>query len=110
MEENLIGKAREEYWREIINDQLGSGKSGNKYCLLKGVSYKRFLYWHRKFQNQDKELSNTLLKEESGSNFISLPNSFSSNIVSEEFSNDEACEIELYLPLRIKLRVSGVSL
>ncbi|HMO18804.1 MAG TPA: hypothetical protein PKA63_11300 [Oligoflexia bacterium] len=110
MEENLTGKVRAEYWREIINDQLVSDMSGNKYCLLKGVSYKRFLYWQRKFRYQDKKLSSSLPKEETGLNFIPLPNSFSSNIVSEEFSNDEACEIDLYLPLRIKLRVSGVSL
>lgn len=110
MEEELRGKAREEYWRDIINDQLCSGISVNKYCLLKGVSYKRFLYWQRKFKNQYNDLSNSFVKEELGSNFISLPNTFSSNIASEEFSNNEACEIELYLPLRIKLRVSGVSL
>jgi hypothetical protein len=110
MEEELRGKAREEYWREIVNEQLCSGKSGNKYCQLKGVRYKNFLYWQRKFKKQGKDLSNSLLNEETGSNFIALPNTLSSSIVSEGCSNEEACEMELYLPLRIKLRVSGVSL
>ncbi len=41
------------YWREHIDAWQGSGESGSAYCEHQQLVYHRFIYWRRKFQQQD---------------------------------------------------------
>ncbi len=42
-----------QYWREHIDAWQGSGESGSAYYEHQQLVYHRFIYWCRKFQQQD---------------------------------------------------------
>lgn len=105
--EGLQGKEREEFWREIVNGQSGSGMSCNKYCISKGVNYDRFLYWQGKFRRLEQQTERSLVK--SKTDFISLANFIENDEIAVDSSKEESPSIELELPFGIKLKVKGVS-
>jgi hypothetical protein len=104
--EELQGKARAEFWREIVSGQSSCGMSCRNYCESKGVNYERFLYWQSKFRRLEESPEKSLVKAET--NFISVANFIDKEEQPVDPLKEEYSKIELELPYGIKLRVSGV--
>jgi len=53
MSNPISSDQRSQYWREHIDACRDSGSSGAAYCQLHQLTYHRFNYWRRKFQELD---------------------------------------------------------
>ena len=55
-----------QYWREHINACREAGESGAAYCQRHQLSYHRFIYWRRKFADQDQTAQLPVANESGG--------------------------------------------
>ena len=59
MGNSAASKQQYQYWREHIGACKASGSSGAAYCQLHQLTYHRFNYWRRKFQELDSRVQMT---------------------------------------------------
>ncbi len=53
MSDSIKSTKLSQYWRKHVNNCRASGESVAAYCEHQQLVYHRFIYWRRKFQQQD---------------------------------------------------------